>query len=105
MPNHSRPNVELWRPLAINYNGADRDLKELIVVGRLAPDVTQQRAQTEMTTIAGRLAEQYPDLSTGWGVSLVPMHDAIVQNIRPALLILFGAVGFVLLIACSNVAN
>jgi putative ABC transport system permease protein len=105
MPNDYRPNVELWLPLAINYDGADRDLKELIVVGRLAPGVNRQQAQTEMTTIAGRLAEQYPDFNTGWGVSLLPMHDAIVQNIRPALLILFGAVGFVLLIACSNVAN
>jgi putative ABC transport system permease protein len=105
MPNDYRPNVELWIPLAINYTGADRDLKELIVVGRLMASVSRQQAQAEMTTIAGRLAEQYPDFNTGWGVSLLPMHDAIVQNIRPALLILFGAVGFVLLIACSNVAN
>lgn len=105
MPNDYRPNVELWLPLPINYAGADRDLKELVVVGRLAPGVSRQQAQVEMTTIAGRLAEQYPDFNTGWGVSLLPMHDAIVQNIRPALLILFGAVGFVLLIACSNVAN
>lgn len=105
MPNDYRPNIELWLPLAISYAGADRDLKELVVVGRLAPGVSRQQAQVEMTTIAGRLAEQYPEFNTGWGVSLLPMHDAIVQNVRPALLILFGAVGFVLLIACSNVAN
>lgn len=105
MPNDYRPNVELWLPLPINYAGADRDLKELVVVGRLAPGVSRQQAQVEMAAIAGRLAEQYPEFNTGWGVSLLPMHDAIVQNIRPALLILFGAVGFVLLIACSNVAN
>lgn len=105
MPNDYRPNIELWLPLPINYAGADRDLKELVVVGRLAPGISRQQAQVEMTTIAGRLAEQYPEFNTGWGVSLLPMHDAIVQNIRPALLILFGAVGFVLLIACSNVAN
>jgi len=105
MPNDYRPNIELWLPLAIQYNGADRDLHEIYVIGRLAPGTTRQQAQVEMSAIAARLVEQYPDLNTGWGVSLVPVHDAIVQNIRPALLILFGAVGFVLLIACSNVAN
>ena len=105
MPNDYRPNIELWLPLAIQYNGADRDLHEIYVIGRLAPGTTRQQAQVEMSAIATRLVEQYPDLNTGWGVSLVPVHDAIVQNIRPALLILFGAVGFVLLIACSNVAN
>lgn len=105
MPNDYRPNIELWLPLAIQYNGADRNLHEIQVIGRLAPSVTRQQAQAEMTTIAARLADQYPEMNAGWGVSLVPVHDAIVQNIRPALLILFGAVGFVLLIACSNVAN
>src|ERR1041384_979647 len=105
MPNDYRPNIELWIPLAINFNNADRDFKELAVVGRRAPGVSREQAQAEMTTIVGRLAEQYPDFLTGWGVTLIPIHDAIVQNIRPALLILLGAVGFVLLIACSNVAN
>jgi putative ABC transport system permease protein len=105
MPNDYRPNIEFWVPLAINFNNSDRSLHELQVIGRLAHGVTQQQAQEEMSVIAARLAEQYPDLNAGWGVTLIPVHQMIVQNIRPALLILLGAVGFVLLIACTNVAN
>ncbi|HVG21138.1 MAG TPA: ABC transporter permease [Blastocatellia bacterium] len=105
MPNDYRPNVEFWVPLAINFNNSDRSLHEIQVIGRLAPGVTQEQAQSEMSNIAQGLAEQYPDLNTGWGIVLVPVHQMVVQNIRPALLILFGAVVVVLLIACTNVAN
>jgi putative ABC transport system permease protein len=105
MPNDYRPNVEFWVPLAANFNNSDRGLHELQVIGRLAPGVTREQAQSEMSNIAQGLAEQYPDINTGWGIVLVPVHQMIVQNIRPALLILLGAVVFVLLIACTNVAN
>jgi putative ABC transport system permease protein len=105
MPNDYRPNIEFWIPLAIDFTNSDRSLHEIQVIGRLAPGMTQEQAQAEMNTIAARLAEQYPDLNAGWGVALVPVHQMIVQNIRPALLVLLGAVGFVLLIACTNVAN
>lgn len=105
MPNDYRPNIEFWVPLAPDYVKADRSLHTVQAIGRLAPGVTQQQAQIEMSNIASGLAEQYPDLNTGWSVNLVPVHDSIVQNIRPALLILFSAVVVVLLIACTNVAN
>jgi putative ABC transport system permease protein len=58
-----------------------------------------------MDTIAARIAEQYPDSSSGVGVQVVPLHEEVVGKIRPALMILFGAAGCVLLIACANVAN
>src|SRR5215831_13649777 len=100
-----RPAIEFWAPLMIKYEGADRDFHDTAVVGRLAPGASVAQAQAELSSIAARLAEQYPEFNTGWDVAVVPMHDQIVSNIRPALLILLVAVGLVLLIACSNVAN
>jgi putative ABC transport system permease protein len=105
MPNDYRPNIEFWAPLAITYQDADRNLHNLQIVGRLAPGVSQTQAQTEMTNIAARLTQQYPDANTGWGVALVRFQDLVILNIRPALRILLAAVGFLLLIACANVAN
>ena len=105
MPNDYRPNVEFWIPLPINYEGADRDFHDTTVIGRLAPGVSIAKAQAEMDTINDQLIKQYPDINTGWNLRVVPIHESIVQNIREVLLILFGAVCFVLLIACTNVAN
>jgi len=105
MPADYRPGIEFWAPLMINYEGADRDFHDTAVVGRLAPGVSLAQAQAEMSSIAAHLAEQYPEFNTGWDAIVVPMHDQIVSSIRPALLILLVAVGLVLLIACSNVAN
>ncbi len=105
MPNDYRPNIEFWAPLAIVYENADRNLHNLQVVGRLAAGVSEAQAQTEMTTIATRLAQQYPEANTGWGVALVRFQDLVILNIRPALRILLAAVGVLLLIACANVAN
>ena len=77
----------------------------IIALGRLKPGVTQEQANTEMIGITKRLEQQYPDYNTGTSASVMSLQEQIVQNSRPALLLLLGAVSFVLLIACVNVAN
>ena len=74
-------------------------------VGRLKPGVTLQQAQSDMDRVAQGLAETYPDADKGSGITLVPLKQDVVGDIQPFLLVLLGAVGFVLLIACVNVAN
>jgi predicted permease len=73
--------------------------------GRLKPGVTLQQAQADMDVLARNLANQYPDADKGIGIALVPLKQDMVGDIQPILLMLLGAVGFVLLIACANVAN
>jgi predicted permease len=77
----------------------------LLVIGRLKPDVTIEAAQAEMMSLCNGLARQYPATDAGHGAKVVRMKDDMVQYIRPTLLLLVGAVGFVLIIACANVAN
>jgi putative ABC transport system permease protein len=77
----------------------------LRVLARLKPGVTLEQAQREMDAIGAALQKEHVQFNTGWGVTLVRMDDQITGGARPALLVLMGAVGFVLLIACANVAN
>lgn len=74
-------------------------------VGRLKPGVSLERAREEMKLIGARLLKQYPEANIAIGVNVTPLHETIVQNARPALLMLLGAVGLLLLVACANVAN
>src|SRR3954468_14050319 len=90
----------------IGPNAQNRNSSFLSVIGRLKPGVSLQQAQAEMTAIMGRLALQYPDSNTGReAVTVVRLRDDVVGTVRPALLVLLGAVALVLLIACANVAN
>ena len=106
LPGYENVNDQLWVPIAFPIEeAAQRGNHFLEVIARLKPGITLKQAQAEMDTIAARLAKQYPTYNTRRGAVVVPLHEQVVGEIRPALLILLGAVGFVLLISCANVAN
>ena len=97
---------ELWTPFVISPAAlGDRSGRFLRVLARLNPSVTLQQAQAETDTIAARIAATHPDTNSGQSTRIVSVEEEATQDIRPALLALMGAVGFVLLIACANVAN
>lgn len=100
--------AELWLPsefMPRDLGPGARGAHYLAVMGRLKPEVRMEQAQAEMTGIAKRLQEQYPDMNKGWTSLIISINEATVGNIRATLTVLFGAVGFLLLIACANVAN
>jgi predicted permease len=100
------PQAQLWVPMAwTDKQRAVRGDHNDAVIARLRPGVEIKQAQAEMDTISARLQQQYPVDDAGWGAVVVPLREELVGDIRPALLVLLGAVAFVLLIACANVAN
>jgi putative ABC transport system permease protein len=111
------PDIELWATLASVYEIAgssrspvgdwinSRSLRGYRVIGRLKDGVTMDQAQADMNTVAERLARDYPDAQAGTGIVLVPLYTQMVGEYQKPLLVLLVAVGFILLIACANVAN
>ena len=103
---YTPPPAELWVPLAMDANAwRARSSHSLSVIARLRPEGAIEQAETEMNAIQQRLAQQYSSDYLGSHVKLVPLRAQVVGTARPALLILWGAVALVLLIACVNVAN
>jgi len=97
---------KMWVPLAWTpKERAVRGEHHSIVVARLKAGVDIKKAQAEMTAISDRLARQYPEDDKDWGAVVVPLREDMVGDVRPALLVLLGAVACVLLVACANVAN
>jgi len=101
----AKPRV--WSPFVFPQSFHDQKQigRFLTVAARLKPGVTSSRAQVEMTAIAAQLEHEYPDFDGHWGINVVPLRQQLSGELRPALLILLGAVAFVLLIACANVSS
>jgi putative ABC transport system permease protein len=98
--------AQMWKPMAwTDHERAVRDNRNYGVIARLKDGVTLKQAQAELDAISNRLAQDYPNDDKGWGAIAISMRDDLVSDVRPALLILQGAVALVLLIACANVAN
>jgi putative ABC transport system permease protein len=99
------PSAALWRPIALDANAQGRGRRNFGMIGRLKPGVTLQQARAEMNAIARRIELQYGGGETGLELSLIPLQEQVAGKVGRVLYLLFGAVGFVLLIACANVAN
>ena len=98
--------AQMWTPLAwTDQEKAVRGNHNYLVIARLRPGADLKQAQAEMNTISSRLEQQYPADDKGWGAAVRPLQADLVSDVRPALLVLLGAVGFILLIACVNVTN
>src|SRR5438477_407094 len=97
---------QMWKPLSwTDQERAVRDNHNYAVIARLKNGVTLQQARAELDSISNQLARQYPGDNKGWGATAIPLHQDLVGDVRPALLMLLGAVALVLLIACANVTN
>jgi len=98
-------NVDLWLPFGFTAATRTPAGRSIQVVGRLKPGVSYGAAQQDMTRVGAELTRKFPEFNTGWTVRVVPLRDQLAGDVKPALMVLAGAVAFVLLIACANVAN
>ena len=98
-------NTQIWTPAGVNSAKEPRDNREFSALGRLKPGVELEQAQSQISAVNARLAQAFPDTNKGWDAHLARLHERLVRSVRPSLLLLLGAVGFVLLIGCANVAN
>ena len=98
---------QMWSPFVFPKAFSQRKNvgRFLTVVARMKPGVTRERAQSEMDSIAARIAQAEPEPNKNWGALVVPLREQLSGDLRPALLVLFGAVACVLLIACANVSS
>jgi putative ABC transport system permease protein len=97
--------IDVWVPLGFAAADRSRRGRSIFVAGRLKPGVTIEAAQADMTEVSRQLTELRPDFNTGWSSRVVGLRDQLTGDVRAALFVLAGAVAFVLLIACANVAN
>ncbi len=98
--------AQYWTPMGwTDKERAVRGEHHYMVIARLKVNAPVPQAQAQMNAISARLAQQYPEDDKGWGAVVIPLREQLVSDVRPALLVLLGAVAFVLLIACANVAN
>ena len=106
----SDENQDYWEPMMsaaflTQQTRETRDDRFLTVVGRMKPGVTVEQAKADLDLLSRQVEQQYPQQNTNIVFNVVSMHEDITRDYRPALLVMFGAVGLVLLIACANVAN
>jgi putative ABC transport system permease protein len=104
-PSLVAPEGQFYRPVAEAYDNSERDARHLRAIARLKPGVTIEQARTEAQLIARRLEQQHPETNKDQGAFVASIGDEVTGGIRPTLLLVFGAVIFVLLVACANVAN
>jgi putative ABC transport system permease protein len=97
--------VDLWRPVGFRPEARTPRGRGVYVLGRLKPDVTAARADDELKRIHTEMTRLFPRINTGWSARVIPLHEELTGEARPALFVLIGAVACVLLIACANVAN
>ena len=112
MPASLRPQADVWTPLALDaeiFSPHSPRWMMLAAIGRLKPGIAISKAQADLQLLAQEMDKEYPPQAAQFRahetVEVIPLHDMLVQNVRSLLLILLGTVGFVLLIACANVAN
>ena len=97
--------IDMWAPLALPASARTPRGRSISVVARLKPGVSIEQAHQEMVAIHAQLAKEFPDMNGSWSANVQPLSEHVAGNLRPTLLVLLGAVGCVVLVACANVAS